>query len=75
MNDLDRARVADQFVKAYEKAEPDTDTYTYKGRSYRVRKITITIAEVEGAARWTPLPQALTDQLLKLIMTGEATKS
>lgn len=73
MRELDKARLTGLFIAAFELAEQWATRYTYKGRPYRIRKVTVTVAEMwtEGGG-WVPLPKALADQLRGHISTGEA---
>lgn len=76
MRHLDQLRLADLFTRAFEAAEPNTITYTYKNRPYRVRVVTVTVAEMDTpGGGWTPLPPALTTQLLAHIASGEASRA
>jgi hypothetical protein len=74
MREIDRLRLIKMLTKAYEQAEGLATTYTYKGRDYRVRTVTVTVGEIgtPGGA-WVPLGQDLTSQLLGHIASGEAT--
>jgi hypothetical protein len=72
---LDRLRLADLFTRAYEAAEREAVTYTYRDRSYRVRTVAVTIVEMHtSGGGWVPLTVDLADQLLCKIESGEATR-
>lgn len=69
MRELDKARITEQLLQAYEDATP-SDIYKLAGRSYRVREITVTVAEFETTAGWVPPSGRLRDQLLCKISEG-----
>lgn len=72
MKELDRDRLTDLFLRTY--AQTAAAPCTYHDRTYRIREVTVTIAEFQSGNGWTPMPPGLTNQLLKLIARGEAKK-
>jgi hypothetical protein len=73
VRDLDRRRLTDLFAAAFEAAAQQVVRYTYKDRRYRIRKVTVTVAEMwTPGGGWVPLPADLTDQLRRHISAGEA---
>lgn len=74
MHEMDRARLVAQLVDAFEQAEARATTGTFKGRPFRVRTVTVTVAEVRAPdGSWVPLGRLLTGHLLGKVASGEAT--
>lgn len=74
MRELDRDRLTELFLKVYEQV--GAAPYIYQNRLYRVRRVTVTVAEIHSKnGEWTPMPYALTSQLLKHIADGKAIPS
>lgn len=75
MTELDRHRLIGLFMAAYGSAEQQAAGYTYRGRLYRVRTVTVAVAEMHTErGGWVPLTQDLADQLLDHVASGKATR-
>jgi hypothetical protein len=73
VRDLDRRRLTDLFIAAFEAAAGQAVRYTYKDRRYRIRKVTVAVGEMwTPGGGWVPLPADFTDQLRRYISAGEA---
>jgi hypothetical protein len=71
MTELEKMRLEAITTIAFNEALPSATCHVYGGRRYRVRTVTITVAEMDTAgAGWMVLPKPLTDQLEDSIANG-----